>query len=129
MGWGLVVRFENSPSAVKSSVFKHPANWVSVTFFMSTHFLLMKGVGAAGYGGGGGVGFEYSPSAVKSSVFKHLANWVSVTFFISIHFLLISLCRNPIPSDRCTASISSWICKIICLNFFDIYWRSRRYQI
>ena len=61
------------------------------------------------------VGLEYSPRAVKSSVFKHLANWVSVTFFMSIHFLLISLCRNPIPTDRCTASSSSWICKITCL--------------
>ena len=60
-----------------------------------------------------------SPSAVKSSVFKHLASCVSVTFFMSIHFLLISLCRNPIPTDRCTASISSWICSG---NYFDIYW-------
>ena len=43
-GGGLVVGFEYSPRAVKSSVFKHLANWVSVTFFMSIHFLLTKGV-------------------------------------------------------------------------------------
>ena len=49
----LVVGFEYSPSAVKSSVFKHLANWVSVTFFISIHFLLTKGVGCRG---GGGVG-------------------------------------------------------------------------
>ena len=52
VGVQLVVGFEYSPSAVKSSVFKHLASWVSVTFFMSNHFLLMKGGGGGGGGGG-----------------------------------------------------------------------------
>ena len=48
MGVGL----EYSPSAVKSSVLKHLASWVSVTFFMSNHFLLTLEVWTGGGGGG-----------------------------------------------------------------------------